>query len=77
VEAIRNANDALQKRDLRNGLNGLEALRRAYGDSERLNSAIADYKNKRAQIANEMLTRQSRRPRMLFKRMTAPGREEG
>jgi serine/threonine-protein kinase len=56
VEAIRNANDALQKRDLRNGLNGLEALRRAYGDSERLNSAIADYKNKRAQIANEMLT---------------------
>jgi eukaryotic-like serine/threonine-protein kinase len=56
VEAIRNANDALQKRDLRNGLNGLEALRRAYGDSERLNSAIADYKSRRAQIANELLT---------------------
>jgi eukaryotic-like serine/threonine-protein kinase len=55
MEAISAAGDALQKRDLRNGLNGLESVRRTYGDSPRVTSAIADYKAKRTQIANEML----------------------
>jgi serine/threonine-protein kinase len=56
AEAIRSAADSLQKRDLRSGLNALEAVRGACGDSPRLSSAIADYQSKRAQIANELLT---------------------
>ena len=55
MEAIRNAGDALQNRDLRNGLQGLESVRQTYGDSPRVASAIADYKTRRAQIANELL----------------------
>jgi serine/threonine-protein kinase len=56
AEAMRNAADALEKRDLRNGLNGLESVQRTYGDSPRLSTAIAEYKSKRAQIANQMVT---------------------
>ena len=56
VEAIVNAEDALQKRDLRNGLAGLEAVRSTYGDSPRVATAIAEYKSRRAQIANQALT---------------------
>jgi serine/threonine-protein kinase len=56
AEAIREANNALQKHDLHAGLEGLESVRAAYGDSPRLSSAIAEFKTKRAQIANEMLT---------------------
>lgn len=54
--AIEDANTALQKRELRNGLSGLESLQGTYGDSPRIASAIAEYKNKRAQIANQLLT---------------------
>jgi len=56
LEAIRAAGDALQNRDLRNGLSGLESVRRTYGDSPRVSSAIADYKTRRTQIANEAVT---------------------
>ncbi|HMD75787.1 MAG TPA: protein kinase [Terracidiphilus sp.] len=56
AQAIRDAGDALQKRDLRNGLDGIESVRSTYGDSPRLSSAIAEYKTRRAQIANELLT---------------------
>ena len=56
VEAILNAEDALQKRDLRNGLTGLESVRSTYGDSPRVTTAIAEYKSRRTQIANQALT---------------------
>ena len=55
AEAIRNAAGFLEKRDLHGGLNALESVRGAYGDSPRISSAIAAYKSKRAQIANELL----------------------
>jgi eukaryotic-like serine/threonine-protein kinase len=55
IDALRQAIDALQRRDLRNGLNGLESVRRSYGDSPRLASAIAECQKKRTQMANEML----------------------
>jgi serine/threonine-protein kinase len=55
-DAIRQAAEALERRDLRNGTQGLEAVRQAYGDSPRVASAIADYKTRRAQIANQALT---------------------
>ena len=56
VEAIRNAGEALQKRDLYSGLNTLESARGTCGDSPRLSAAIAAYKSRRAQVANELLT---------------------
>ena len=56
VEAILHAEDALQKRDLRNGLIGLESVRSTYGDSPRVTTAIAEYKSRRTQIANQALT---------------------
>ena len=55
-EAIRDAGDALQKRELPNVLNGLESVRRTCGDSPQLTAAIAEYTSKRAQVANELLT---------------------
>jgi serine/threonine-protein kinase len=56
VEAIQHAEDALQKQDLRNGLTALESVRTTYGDSPRVTTAIAEYKSRRAQIANQALT---------------------
>jgi len=55
AEAIRNAADSLEKRDLHSGLDVLESVRGAYGDSPRISSAIAAYQSKRAQIANGLL----------------------
>jgi serine/threonine-protein kinase len=56
VEALRLAAEALQKQDLRNGINALQAVRKTYGDSPRVSSAIADYVSQRGQIANRLLT---------------------
>jgi serine/threonine-protein kinase len=56
AEAIRAAGDALEKRELSKGLEALEAGLRACGDSPQLTAAIAEYKSRRAQVANEMLT---------------------
>jgi serine/threonine-protein kinase len=56
MEAIRESNDALQKHDLREGINKLETTKQTYGDSPRIASAIAEYKNRRAQIANELVS---------------------
>lgn len=56
VEAIRLAVEALQKQDLRNGLNALQAVRKTYGDSPRVSSAITEYVSQRGQIANQLLT---------------------
>ena len=55
-EAIQTSGEALKKQDLRGGLTVLELAQRAHGDSPRLAAAIADYKTKRAQVANQMLT---------------------
>jgi serine/threonine-protein kinase len=55
-DAIRQAGESLQRRDLRNGMQALESVRQAYGDSPRIASAIADFKTRRGQIANELLT---------------------
>jgi len=56
VEAIRLAAEALQKQDLRNGLNALQTVRKTYGDSPKVSSAIADYVSQRARIANQLVT---------------------
>ncbi|MGA2168067.1 MAG: protein kinase [Terracidiphilus sp.] len=56
MEAVRDAGEALQKRDLYSGLNALESARGTCGDSPRLSAAIAAYKSRRAQVANELLT---------------------
>jgi serine/threonine protein kinase len=55
-EAIRCAGDALQRRDLRNGLQPLESVRQTYGDTPQIAAATAEYKAHRVQIANELLT---------------------
>ena len=56
TEAIDNANAALQARDLRNGLTGLEDAQRTYPDSQRLALAISEFKKRRAEIASQLLT---------------------
>jgi serine/threonine-protein kinase len=55
TDAIRAAGDALEKRELSQGLNALEAAQRAGGDSQQLTAAIAEYKGRCAQVANELL----------------------
>jgi eukaryotic-like serine/threonine-protein kinase len=54
--AIQQAFDTLQTHDLRSGLTALEALRKSSGDSQKVPAAITEYKNRRGQIANEILT---------------------
>jgi serine/threonine-protein kinase len=56
TEAIDSANAALQRHDLRNGFNGLETAQRTHGNSERLILAIDEFKKRRAEIANQLLT---------------------
>ncbi len=56
AKAIENANAALQRLDLRNALNELEAAQRTYGDSQRVTLAIDEFKRKRAEIANQLLS---------------------
>ena len=51
-EAIEQAEDCLAKKDLRRGLESLESIVHAYGDSPRLSAAIAEYKSRRVPIAN-------------------------
>ena len=55
TRAIENAIAALQRRDLRNGLDELESAQRTLGDAPRLSTAITEYKSKRTQIANQLL----------------------
>jgi len=55
-DAIRQAGESLERRDLQNGMQALESVRQSYGDSPRVASAIAEFKTRRVQIANELLT---------------------
>jgi serine/threonine-protein kinase len=55
TRAIEIAIAALQRRDLRNGLDELESAQRTLGDAPRLSTAITEYKSKRTQIANQLL----------------------
>jgi serine/threonine-protein kinase len=55
-EAIRDAVDALQKRELANVLKGFEAVRSTCGDSPELGLAIAEYTGRRTLAANGLLT---------------------
>ncbi len=53
LEAIKQAIEALQRRDLRHGMDALEAVRRSHGDSPRIASAATEFQKRRLQIANE------------------------
>ena len=55
-QAIAQATQLREKRDLRGGLDALEAVRRAYGDSPGITAAIADYKQKQTPIASAMVS---------------------
>jgi serine/threonine-protein kinase len=55
-EAIKQAEDSLAAKDLRRGLEALESVVRAYGNSPRLSAAIADYTGRRTPIANSMVS---------------------
>jgi eukaryotic-like serine/threonine-protein kinase len=56
AEAIRDAVDALQKRELPKVLVGFESVRRTCGDFPELTAAIAEYTSKRTQAANGLLS---------------------
>jgi serine/threonine-protein kinase len=56
TDAIENADTSLRQRDLRGGLELLESARRSCGESQRLTSAVDEFKKKRAEIANQLLT---------------------
>jgi PEGA domain len=53
VAAIGTASQALEKMDFHGGLEALQSVRRAYGDSEDLNRVISDYEARRTAVANE------------------------
>ncbi|MBV8451874.1 MAG: PEGA domain-containing protein, partial [Deltaproteobacteria bacterium] len=51
--AIDTASGALEKLDFHGGMEALQSVRRAYGDSEEISHVIADYEARRTVIANE------------------------
>ncbi len=53
VAAIASASQALEKMDFHAGLEALQSVRRAYGDSEDLSRVISDYEVRRTAIAND------------------------
>ncbi|HEY4358178.1 MAG TPA: protein kinase [Acidobacteriaceae bacterium] len=55
-EAIAKSNQQLQAGQLRDGLETLEAVKQAYGDSPQIANAINDYKARRVPVANRALT---------------------
>ena len=56
ADAVRQAGATLQQHDFRSGLGVLEAVRKTYGDSPKISSAIAQYNTQRGQLANQMLS---------------------
>jgi hypothetical protein len=54
--AIQMAYDSLKSHDLRSGLVELEGMRKTAGEPQRIAAAITEYKSRRAQVANEILT---------------------
>jgi len=57
ANAVAAANSALEKKDFHGGLESLHSVQRAYGESEELTRAIADFEGKRAAIANEIVSK--------------------
>ena len=56
AEAVRRSSEQLQQGELREGLETLESVRQAYGDSPQIADAIADYPAKRTPIATATLS---------------------
>ena len=54
-EAIAKADELQKKRDLRGGMDALESVRGAYGDSPQLTAAIEEYGRRRGPIAGQMV----------------------
>src|SRR5262249_49150682 len=54
-DAIARSDEALEKKDLHGGIDPLESVRRAYGESPALKQAIAAYEAKRRPVANAAL----------------------
>lgn len=57
ANAVTAANSALEKGDFQGGSESLQSVRRAYGDSDQLARAIADFDTKRAAAANQAVTK--------------------
>jgi serine/threonine protein kinase len=55
--AIGVATQALEKLDFHDGMEALQGVRRAYGDSEELHRVIADFEARRTAIANEQVVK--------------------
>ena len=53
-DAVARSNEALAKKDLHGGMDALESVRRAYGESPVLAQAISSYQSKRRPVANAM-----------------------
>ncbi|MGB7191510.1 MAG: PEGA domain-containing protein, partial [Acidobacteriaceae bacterium] len=53
ANAVTAANAALEKADFHGGLESLQSVRRAYGESDELTRAIADFEAKRTTAANQ------------------------
>lgn len=57
ANAVAAASSALEKGDFQAGSESLQSVRRAYGESEQLTRAIADFEAKRATAANQVVTK--------------------
>ncbi|MBV8282062.1 MAG: PEGA domain-containing protein [Candidatus Eremiobacteraeota bacterium] len=53
VAAVGAASRALEKQDFHGGMEALQSVRRAYGDSEEISHVISEYEARRTAIANE------------------------
>ncbi|MGH9585600.1 MAG: protein kinase domain-containing protein, partial [Acidobacteriaceae bacterium] len=57
ANAVAAANSALEKGDFQAGSESLQSVRRAYGESDQLTRAMADFEAKRAAAANQVVTK--------------------
>lgn len=57
ANAVKAANTALEKADFHAGLESLQSVKRAYGESDDLTRAIADFEAKRSAAANQAVTK--------------------
>ncbi len=71
-QAIAQAHELREKRDLRGGMEALEAVRRAYGDSPRITSAIAEYNQRQTPIASAMVSESVSKARQALLAKKAP-----
>lgn len=72
ANAVRGANESLEKKDYTSGLDALESIRSAYGDLPELAAAVRDYEGRRSALVNAEVTAAIEAAREALSRQQAP-----